>query len=151
MGEEIKWERGKFLSFRAKMKIRIGGSEVTCIEAGDQFKFDGWVCFYKGKRFKQPGLRGAISEAWTVQNDILPVAKSRAKAIEHKIIGFFVSPNTMDKFDKLAKKFSFPRTTVLKLALMLGIQEILRMTPEEVTERINKFRSSHPDNRYMTR
>lgn len=62
----IKWQRGKYLKFFAKMKIRIGGKDNTVdkIEQGDEFEYDGSILKYAGAEVSSTGLRGAIDGGW---------------------------------------------------------------------------------------
>lgn len=74
---DIKWQRGNFLKFFAKMKIRIGGKDsVDIIHEGDEFEYDGSICKYAGAEFPQPGLRGAIKNDWAslTEGDVTPVS-----------------------------------------------------------------------------
>jgi len=62
----IKWQRGKFLKFYAKMKIRIGGKDNTIdkIEQDDEFEYDGSILKYAGAEISSTQLRGAIEGGW---------------------------------------------------------------------------------------
>ena len=62
----IKWQRGKFHTFYAKMKIRIGGKGDTIdkIEAEDEFEYDGSILKYAGAEIASTSLRGAIEGDW---------------------------------------------------------------------------------------
>lgn len=63
--EEIKWQRGQYLKFYAKMKIRLGGQQHSyTVESDDEFEFDGTMCRYSGMEFSQPGIRRAIAQGW---------------------------------------------------------------------------------------
>ena len=63
----IKWQRGKYSKFYAKMKIRIGGGKdntVDMIHEGDEFEYDGSVLKYAGAEIMSTQLRGAIERNW---------------------------------------------------------------------------------------
>jgi len=81
---QIKWQRGKYLTFYAQMKIRIGGKDTYDIQKGDCFEYDGSIVKYAGADFAQPGLRGAISEGWATLDEsearIAPVRPERKVA-----------------------------------------------------------------------
>lgn len=63
--ENIKWQRGVFLKFFAKMKIRVGGSNSPVdIHKGDEFEYDGSILKYSGMEIPQPQMRGAIANGW---------------------------------------------------------------------------------------
>jgi hypothetical protein len=73
----IKWQRGKFLKFYAKMKIRIGGKDNTIdkIEQDDEFEYDGSILKYAGAEISSTQLRGAIEGGWASlsQDDDTPI------------------------------------------------------------------------------
>lgn len=73
----IKWQRGSYQKFFAKMKIRIGGKDNTVdkIEKGDEFEYDGSILKYAGAELSSTQLRGAIKNGWAslVQDDDTPV------------------------------------------------------------------------------
>ena len=62
----VKWQRGKFHKFYAKMKIRIGGKNDTIdkIEQNDEFEYDGSILKYAGAEISSIQLRGAIEGDW---------------------------------------------------------------------------------------
>lgn len=63
----VPWKRGEFLTFYAKMKIRVGGhsgNESIEIPGGDEFEYDGSVVRYAGREFPQPNMRAAIRDGW---------------------------------------------------------------------------------------
>jgi hypothetical protein len=65
--ENIKWQRGNFLKFFAKMKIRVGGTSTPIdINKDDEFEYDGSILKYAGMEIAQPQMRGAISNGWAV-------------------------------------------------------------------------------------
>jgi hypothetical protein len=73
MGVQIKWQRGVFHVFVAKIKFKVGGlngTPPTEIYVDDEFEYDGSVCKYAGAEFPQPGLRGAIDQEWAVPRDL---------------------------------------------------------------------------------
>lgn len=74
---DIKWQRGKFLKFYAKMKIRIGGKgdSIDKIEQNDEFEYDGSILKYAGAEVSSTQLRGAIQNGWASlsQDDDEPV------------------------------------------------------------------------------
>jgi hypothetical protein len=61
---DIKWQRGKFLKFYARMKIRVGGSNPVDIQSGDEFEYDGSILKYGGAEIASPQTRGAVKEGW---------------------------------------------------------------------------------------
>lgn len=61
---DIKWQRGKFIKFFAKMKIRVGGQNSIDIMSGDEFEYDGSILKYSGMEVSQPQLRGAVESGW---------------------------------------------------------------------------------------
>jgi hypothetical protein len=63
---EVKWQRGKFIRFFAKMKIRIGGRDntVDTIYKDDEFEYDGSILKYAGAEISSTQLRGAIEAGW---------------------------------------------------------------------------------------
>ena len=67
--DEIRWQRGTFLKFYAKMKIRIGGANPMEILQGDEFEYDGTILKYAGSEIPSPGVRSAVREGWATQND----------------------------------------------------------------------------------
>lgn len=63
------FQRGKFKKYWAKMKIRVGGSNVPVdILQGDEFEFDGTVLKYGGGEYTSPQTRGAINAGWATDN-----------------------------------------------------------------------------------
>jgi hypothetical protein len=65
MTQAIKWQRGQYYTFYAKMKFSVGGTgNSVYIEKGDEFEYDGSVVRYAGSEFAQPGMRGAVKEGW---------------------------------------------------------------------------------------
>lgn len=63
------FQRGKFKKYWAKMKIRVGGSNVPVdILQGDEFLFDGTVLKYGGGEYTSPQTRGAINAGWATDN-----------------------------------------------------------------------------------
>lgn len=73
---QIQWQRNQFITFYAKIKIRVGGSPNSyTILQGDEFEFDGTVCRFSGAEFPQHSLRGAIAAGWatTEKGDITRV------------------------------------------------------------------------------
>lgn len=62
----VKWQRGVYQKFFAKMKIRIGGKDNTVdkIEKGDEFEYDGSILKYAGAEISSTQLRGAIDNGW---------------------------------------------------------------------------------------
>ena len=66
MDQPIKWQRGKFLKFFAKMMIRVGGKDNTIdkINEGDEFEYDGSILKYAGAEISSSGVRGAIASGW---------------------------------------------------------------------------------------
>jgi len=79
---DIKWQRGKFIKFFAKMKIRVGGANAVDIQKGDEFEYDGSILKYGGAEIPSPQARGAIKEGWATtsddgKSDIAPVTPSR--------------------------------------------------------------------------
>jgi hypothetical protein len=66
---KIAWQRNKFYTFYARMKIRVGGNTVPVdIQQGDEFEFDGTVIKYAGSEFTSPQTRGAINMGWADLN-----------------------------------------------------------------------------------
>ena len=64
------WQRGKYIKFFAKMKIRVGGANAIDIQTGDEFEYDGSILKYSGMEVSSPQLRGAIENGWaTVDED----------------------------------------------------------------------------------
>jgi hypothetical protein len=61
---DIRWQRGNFIKFIAKMKIRVGGNSALDIQSGDEFDYDGSILKYSGLEINQPQLRGAVSSGW---------------------------------------------------------------------------------------
>lgn len=61
---DIKWQRGNFQKFQAKMKIRIGGANAVDIYEGDEFEFDGTILKYAGAEINTPQTRGAFKNGW---------------------------------------------------------------------------------------
>lgn len=63
---DIKWQRGKYHKFFAKMKIRIGGKDntVDVIHKDDEFEYDGSILKYAGAEVQSTQLRGAIESGW---------------------------------------------------------------------------------------
>jgi len=79
---DIKWQRGKFIKFFAKMKIRVGGANAVDIQKGDEFEYDGSILKYGGAEIPSPQARGAIKEGWATttddgESDIAPVSPTR--------------------------------------------------------------------------
>jgi len=74
---DMKWQRGKFHTFFAKMKIRIGGKDntVDVIHKDDSFEYDGSILKYAGAEVPSTQLRGAIESGWAslVEGDDTPV------------------------------------------------------------------------------
>jgi len=67
----IPWKRGEFLTFFAKMKMRVGGhngNETVEIYAGDEFEYDGSIVKYAGREFPQPNIRAAIRDGWATMS-----------------------------------------------------------------------------------
>jgi len=63
-GNTIRWQRGEFIKFFAKMKIRVGGQNSVDIMEGDEFDYDGSILKYSGMEIAQTGIRGAIENGW---------------------------------------------------------------------------------------
>jgi len=63
---DIKWQRGNYLKFTARMRIRVGGSSPLEILSGDEFEYDGSILKYSGLEVSQSQLRGAISSGWAI-------------------------------------------------------------------------------------
>jgi hypothetical protein len=119
---QIQWKRGQFLTFFAKMKIRIGshaGSEPVDILAEDEFEYDGTICKYAGREFPQPNIRAAIREGWATLNNQsgdLPVAN-----IPSRDMAAVISKNTdlsrvQRSGRKVLEKDSLDEETVLNVA-----------------------------------
>lgn len=83
MPTEIKYKRGQFNTFMARMKIRIGANDqgITAIEEGDEIEYDGSILKYAGTEISSPYLRGAIKAQWlfSVDSDVeaQPIAPAR--------------------------------------------------------------------------
>lgn len=60
----MKWQRGQFNTFYAKMKIRIGGKDDIAIADGDEFQYDGTILKYGGLEVNTIQLRGGIDNGW---------------------------------------------------------------------------------------
>jgi hypothetical protein len=68
----VPWKRGEYLTFFAKMKIRVGGhngNESIEIPGGDEFEYDGMIVRYAGREFPQPNMRAAIRDGWATLGD----------------------------------------------------------------------------------
>lgn len=63
---DIKWQRGNFLKFTARMRIRVGGNSPLELISGDEFEYDGSILKYSGMEIPQSQLRGAISSGWAI-------------------------------------------------------------------------------------
>lgn len=69
----IAWQRGKYIKFFAKMKIRVGGAAPIDVQKGDEFEYDGSILKYSGLEVTSPQLRGAIENGWaTLDQDAIP-------------------------------------------------------------------------------
>jgi hypothetical protein len=66
--ESMRWQRGTFHTFYAKMKIRIGGKEEVSISMGDSFEYDGQVIKYAGMEISNTHLRSALEDGWYSMN-----------------------------------------------------------------------------------
>lgn len=58
------YQRGKYIKYFAKMKIRVGGANSIDIQKGDEFEYDGSILKYSGMEVSSPQLRGAIENGW---------------------------------------------------------------------------------------
>ena len=89
---EIQYRRNEFLTFFAKMKIRLGGVHNIAFEKGEVIQYDGSVLKYAGMELPVgPSLRSSINQGWfTLDEDdvntgveaVVPnrnVAKSQTK------------------------------------------------------------------------
>ncbi len=68
----VPWKRGEYLTFYAKMKIRVGGhngNESIEIPGGDEFEYDGMIVRYAGREFPQPNMRAAIRDGWATMGE----------------------------------------------------------------------------------
>ena len=61
------WQRGKYIKFYAKMKIRVGGTNPVDVQKGDEFEYDGSILKYSGMELSSPQLRGAIENGWATR------------------------------------------------------------------------------------
>lgn len=64
---DIKWQRGNFMKFQARMKIRLGGSNPVDIYEGDDFEYDGTILKYGGAEINTPQTRGAFRNGWFIR------------------------------------------------------------------------------------
>lgn len=62
--DQIRWKRGEYRKFFAKMRINVGGAHPVAILAQDEFEYDGTILKYAGAEITNPGLRTAIREGW---------------------------------------------------------------------------------------
>lgn len=60
----IKWQRGTFQKFQAKMKIRLGGANPVDIYEGDEIEYDGTILKYGGAEIATAQTRGAFKNGW---------------------------------------------------------------------------------------
>lgn len=73
---DIKWQRGKFIKFFAKIPIRVGGKDsVDKIDAGDEFEYDGSILKFAGAEMPTSSIRGVIAKDWAslTEDDDSPV------------------------------------------------------------------------------
>ncbi len=68
MGSRV-WQRGKYIRFFAKMKIRVGGANPVDVQTGDEFEYDGSILKYSGMEVSSPQLRGAIDNGWATEDE----------------------------------------------------------------------------------
>lgn len=71
---DIRWKRGEFRKFFAKMKIRVGSvgnAAGGVIQEGDEFEYDGSILKYAGAELQSTQLRGAVLNDWVTidEND----------------------------------------------------------------------------------
>lgn len=64
----VAWQRGKYIKFFAKMKIRVGGATPIDVQKGDEFEYDGSILKYSGMEMSSPQLRGAIENGWATMD-----------------------------------------------------------------------------------
>lgn len=84
----IKWKRGEFRKFYAKIKINLGGKESFHIAQYDEFEYDGTVLKYGGTEINTLSVRGVCEKGeWASEDpndDSMPRAvvpeRNRAKA-----------------------------------------------------------------------
>ena len=73
---DVRYQRGEFNTFYAKMKIRLGGNGPNgqphniAFEKGDSVQYDGSVLKYAGMEIPVgPSLRSSISNGWFTMNE----------------------------------------------------------------------------------
>ena len=64
----VTYQRGNYIKFFAKMKIRVGGANPIDIQKGDEFDYDGSILKYSGMEVSSPQLRGAIENGWATRS-----------------------------------------------------------------------------------
>jgi len=62
---DVQYKRGEFITFYAKMKVRVGGTHNITVEKGDEIEYDGMVMKYAGMDVSiGPSLRSSIRHDW---------------------------------------------------------------------------------------
>ena len=85
---DIRWKRGEFRKFFAKMKIRVGSvgnAAGGVIQEGDEFEYDGSILKYAGAELQSTQLRGAVLNDWVTidENDTPETLAQKIHVLEH--------------------------------------------------------------------
>lgn len=147
--QEIQWKRNNFLTFYAKMKIRVGahgGGDPVDIMAGDEFEYDGSVLRYAGQEFPQPHVRSMIREGWAVMDpnsteESVPSPKKAARDVAVSQSKTTDLSRVQRHSRKVMDQDSLDEETVLEVSDRAAVRDP-RTGKGHLTERHNKRAAS---------